>query len=124
MKLATIIDPRFTEAYRKLIDTSMPMKTAYKLKKIATQIVEEQKMYEESRRGLLSEFGDKNKDGSLVSDENGMVKMSGDNGRIFVEKHRELLEIDIDVGTVSIEDMGNISVTTNDLIILDGIFKD
>lgn len=124
VRLAKIVDPEFTQAYRRLLDVPMPMKTAFDLKKIAVRVGEEQRQYEEMRKDLLQTFGDKEKDGTLITDERGMVKMTGDNARNFQVKHQELLEVDVDVGSVSITELGDLTITPVDLMTLESVIQE
>lgn len=124
VKLAKIVDPKFTAAYRKLMATQLPMKTAFQLKKMAKKINDEQRNYEDLRKELLAQFGDKKEDGTLITDEHGMVNMSGDNGKEFVIKHRELLDVDVDVGYLKLNDLSSVKITPEDLMVLEGIIRD
>ena len=101
------------------------MKTAFLLKKLTAKISEEQRQYEELRLELLNRYGDKASDGSLVTDEKGMVKMTGDNGTGFVKAHRELLDVEIDFDYIKLDDIKNVdTMSGEDLIVLEGLIQE
>ena len=111
-----IVNPEFATAYRKLMDADLPIKTAYKLKKMATQITDEQRRYDELRKQLLEKLGEKDDKGDLKI-ENGIV-MLGDNEKAYVTEHQELLDIDIELTAINVDDLGDVKLSVSDLIAL------
>lgn len=122
MKLSRLIDPQFQETLRKLAATDIPLKTAFKLRGIIKRGNDELQKYDEVRSAALNRLGDKNEDGTLAADEKGTVKLSGENLQEFTEQLTILINQDINIGTVSIGELGDkLSLTTNELLNLDDL---
>lgn len=124
MKLGLLSNPQFFTALNKLLSTELPIKTAYKLKKEALKLEEENKRYEEMRMSIINELSQKGKDGKPLANENGSVKFLEGKEIVAIQKINELLDIDIDCEGVSIDDLGDISLSATDLIILGDLIKD
>jgi len=122
VKIKQIVNPDFSQAYVKLMKLQVPMKTAYKLKKIAELITDEQKKYEELRKELLTKLGEKNEDGSLKIDQ-GIVSL-GENQQAYYEQHLELLDIDVEMGVIKIDDLGDAQLSAAELSSLGELIGD
>ncbi len=122
MKLARIVDPRFQSAFKKLMGEQLPLKTAFKMKGIYARIQTEADRYEETRQAALGRFGNKKEDGTLDVDANSQVKISDANVELFVKELNELMSLDVEIGAVSIDELGNnVSITPEELILLDDV---
>ena len=124
MKLGLLSNPQFFTALNKLLSTELPIKTAYKLKKEALKLEEENKRYEEMRMSIINELSQKGEDGKPLANENGSVKFLEGKEVVAIQKINGLLDIDIDCEGVSIDDLGDISLSATDLIILGDLIKD
>ncbi len=125
MKLSKLIDPQFQTVLRKLAGQDVPLKTAYKLRGIINKGNEELAKYDTVRTDALQRLGDKNEDGSLAVDDKGTVKLSGDNLQSFTNELTALINMDIPVGNVSINELGDkLSLTTSELLTLDDLIVD
>ena len=125
MKLRTLTDPKFLEALSKMISADIPMQTAFKLKKIISMIDDERKNYEDLRKGLLSECGKKDDTGELVVDKNGHVEFSEESKKTFIEKHEELLDVEVNLPKVSIREFGDaIKLSTADLFLIEDMLEE
>lgn len=125
MKLRTLTDPKFLEALSKMISADIPMQTAFKLKKTISKIDDERKNYEDLRKGLLSECGKKDDNGELVVDKNGHVEFSEESKKTFIEKHEELLDVEVNLPKVSIREFGDaIKLSTADLFLIEDMLEE
>ena len=125
MKLRTLTDPKFLEALSKMISADIPMQTAFKLKKIISMIDDERKNYEDLRKGLLSECGKKDDTGELVVDKNGHVEFSEESKKTFIEKHEELLNVEVNLPKISIKEFGDaIRLSTADLFLIEDMLEE
>jgi hypothetical protein len=122
MKLSNLIDPRFKSALTKLNQQQLPLKVAYKLKGTISRIDEEQKKYEEIRLSALTKYGKKAEDGTLVSDENGNVALEGEDASSFVKDLNDLLTLDIELPSFSVNELGDkVTMSSEELFLLDFI---
>lgn len=75
--------------------TSMP--TAYYIAKNTKIVKEEATEIDESRQKIIVEFAEKKEDGTLNTQENGMVKIPDDKLPAFTEQMNQLLNAEIEV---------------------------
>ena len=119
--LKRIMNPEFSNAYLKLMKSQVPVSAAYKLRKIASTIVEAQDMYDSMRRELLEKYGSKNKKGELIVDDSGNVKMTAAQREQFNKAHEELLNVEVECGSIEVKELGNINMSAHELILLEHI---
>jgi len=125
MKLSKLVDPTFQAALKKLSTQDIPLKSAFKLKGVIKQVNEALTNYENVRVDALKRFGEKNDSGDLVVGEGGSVKLSEDNAAGFVKELNELLNSDIDVGSVKVSELGDkLSIGTTELMALEDLLVD
>ena len=98
--------------------TTMP--TAYYIAKNAKIIKEEATSIDEARQKLIMEFGEKKDDGSLNTQENGMVKIEDSKLTAFTEQLNSLLnaEIDIDIKKIPLSSLQQINIPINSVEVL------
>lgn len=122
MKLSKLVDPQYQSILRKLSTQDIPLRTAFKLRGIIKTGNDELNKYEEVRADALKRFGDKKEDGSLDVDEKGSVNLTGDNKQKFIDELNALLMVDINVGKIKLEELGDkASLTAHELLILDDL---
>lgn len=122
MKLGKLVDPNYQAILKKLALQEIPLRTAFKLRGIIKVGNDEFAKYEEVRADALRRFGDKKEDGSLDMDANGTVKLSDDNMKLFVSELNALLVLDVNVGKIKIDELGDkASLTAQELMILDDL---
>lgn len=125
MKLGTIVAPKFTDALSKLIKTELPVLAAYKLKKVASIVNEEQKKFEDLRGGLVSKHAKKNKKGEIVKDENGGYAVAKENMEAFLKEVDELLSVDVEVPKIKLSELGNgLKMTAQEMVLLEGLLEE
>ena len=93
--------------------TTMP--TAYYIAKNTKIIKEEAASIDEARQKLIMEFGEKKDDGSLNTQENGMVKIEDSKLTAFTEQLNNLLnaEINIDIKKIPLSSLQQINIPIN-----------
>lgn len=126
MKLSKLVDPQFQVALRKLASQDVPLRSAFKLKGMIKQVNEALAKYDEVRTEALKRYGDKDDNGELVLEQGGKnVKLSEESAQAFVEELNNLLNDEIEVGSVKISDLGNnLSLSTTELILLEDVIVD
>ena len=99
-----------------LLDKDLPIKVAWSLTKFVKILDKELSDIEEFRISLVKRLGEADEEGALQVPDTGMEE--------FIDKFNELLmsEIDVDFEPVSIESLGDIQVSTKELLALDKIF--
>lgn len=124
MKLKRLIDPKFKASLTSLNSQKLPLKTAFKLKTIIKKVDEEYEKYDQVRVAALNSYGDKNEEGALVIDENGNIPLSGDNAQSFVKEMNDLIDLDVEIPTISVSDLGSeLSISSEELMLLDFIVE-
>lgn len=125
MELSKIIDPQFQSTLRKLASQDLPLRAAFALKGIVNNVNGELKKYDEVRGEALQRLGEKGDDGKVVVNDSGSVKLSEDSMKNFMEEMNALLTTTVDVGSVSVKDLGDkCSLSAGDLLALDGLVKE
>ncbi len=119
MKLMTLANPFYQEAVVRLASNKLPIKTAYKLKTIINTINQEIQKFEELRKSIISRY--------IVANDLG-IPLVGDDGRLvlkdlelsneYEEALKELSAIEVDIPSISIDELGDIQVSTKDLDLL------
>lgn len=125
MKLSKLVDDRFHVILHKLGEQSLPLKTAFKLKGIIKTSREEYIKYDEVRQGALQKHGLKNEDGSLKLDDRSVVQFSEEGMDAFRKELNELLEMEIELPTLKLSELGNnIQLTVEELETIDGVITE
>lgn len=123
MKLAQLLNDQLHVALKKLNDQNLPLKTAFALKGINKRISEEVSKYEEIRQEALQKLGKKDADGNLELNEHQHVEFDLEARNTFMAQLSELVNLEVDVGSISIDDLADAKITATDLMALDGLIK-
>lgn len=124
MKLARLLDEDFHGALRRLNLQVLPLKAAFALKGIQKNIQQELLKYEETRKEALSRFGKKDTDGNLITDEAQNVLFEEEDQLQFIKELNDLLDMEVEIGTLSIESLGDkVEITGQDLAMLEGLIQ-
>lgn len=124
MKLARLLDDNLHNALKKLSGQPLPLKAAYNLKGIQKKIEQEFTKYEEVRKEALNRHGKKDEAGNLVLGENNTIVFEDDKRNEFFKDLNELVNMEIDVGVISIESLGDkAELTADDMMALDGLVE-
>lgn len=122
MKLARLTDARFHAALRKLSAQPMPLRVAFKLKGVTARVDQELKKFEECRQAALDKFGKKDAEGKMVTKEDNTVEFEPGQLQAFAAELNELGQEDLDVGSVSLKDLGDkCELTVEEVTVLDGL---
>lgn len=122
MKLSQIINLETKQALLRLSEQKLSIKTAYKLKTILKSIDEEINKYEQIRLDLLHQFGNKDASGQLEIDANNNVVIEPDKMKEFLKKHNELLDLDVELGSISLSEFDNqVKISTKDMLVIGDI---
>jgi hypothetical protein len=125
MKLAVIANPKVREILLELIDSDIPIQASWKIKKMVYKFDEHHTMYKQSELDLIKKYAVLDTDGEMLVGEKGEISVDPANMEKWTAEMTELVNVDIDMPTVSIKDFGNkIDLKPKKLIILDGLVVD
>ena len=105
------------EAIKNLKSKNLPIKTAYRLLKLAELVSNEAENYRNLFRQILDEYAEKKEDGSYVLSEDGAnVIIQKDHIQDANQKVDELNKIDVEIPyTFNIKDFDNIEISLEEL---------
>lgn len=105
------------EAIKNLKSKNLPIKTAYRLLKLAELVSNEAENYRNLFRQILDEYAEKKEDGSYVLSEDGAnVIIQKDHIQDANQKVDELNKIDVEIPyTFDIKDLDNIEISLEEL---------
>lgn len=114
------------EAIKNLKSKNLPIKTAYRLLKLAEFVATEVDNYRNLFRQILDEYAEKNEDGSFVFSEDGTnVILKKDHIKEANEKVSELNQLEVDVPyTFDLREFENLEISLEDLAPLMDIIVD
>lgn len=114
------------EAIKNLKSKNLPIKTAYRLLKLAEFVAIESDNYRNLFRQILDEYAEKNEDGSFVFSEDGTnVILKKDHIKEANEKVSELNQLEVDVPyTFDLKEFENFEISLEDLAPLMDIIVD
>ena len=119
VKMYTIIDlPSF---FMKVRTQKLPFKTAYKVTLFSQEVQKHIDFYQESFRGLLSEYGKKDENGNLMPSEDGQgVLLAEETMNEAYQKLTELRELDVELPNIkfSVDDFGDIEMSPEEMVIV------
>ena len=115
MRIQTIL--AMQEAIKNLKSKNLPIKTAYRLLKLAELVSNEAENYRNLFRQILDEYAEKKEDGSYVLSEDGAnVIIQKDHIQDANQKVDELNKIDVEIPyTFDIKDFDNIEISLEEL---------
>ena len=105
------------EAIKNLKSKNLPIKTAYRLLKLAEFVATESDNYRNLFRQILDEYAEKNEDGSFVFSEDGTnVILKKDHIKEANEKVSELNQLEVDVPYIfDLREFENLEISLEDL---------
>lgn len=114
------------EAIKNLKSKNLPIKTAYRLLKLAEFVATESDNYRNLFRQILDEYAEKNENGSFVFSEDGTnVILKKDHIKEANEKVSELNQLEVDVPyTFDLKEFENLEISLEDLAPLMDIIVD
>lgn len=125
MQLSQIMNPKFQELLNKLLTAEVPMKTAFKLRKIQKNIDEALKNYDTTRIESIKKFAELDEEGNIKADENGNATFASSEDRIkFSKELSELLSLEVDIDKILIDDLGDtLLLSAVDVSLLEDIIE-
>jgi predicted ATPase len=119
MKIAVFGSPQFQHHINSLAQQTLPVKTAFKFKKMFKVIDEELKTLEEVKKGLVEKFGERTEEGALKEDENGSVKLDLAKRSEWEPEVLDMQNIESALEPVLVEDLGDkVEISTAALLFL------
>lgn len=114
------------EAIKNLKSKNLPIKTTYRLLKLAEFVATESDNYRNLFRQILDEYAEKNEDGSFVFSEDGTnVILKKDHIKEANEKVSELNQLEVNVPyTFDLREFENLEISLEDLAPLMDIIVD
>lgn len=114
------------EAIKNLKSKNLPIKTAYRLLKLAEFVATESDNYRNLFRQILDEYAEKNEGGSFVFSEDGTnVILKKDHIKEANEKVSELNQLEVDIPyTFDLREFENLEISLEDLAPLMDIIVD
>lgn len=110
IKLSEVVNN--LENLQNLFKNKLPVKVAYRLKRLSAKLDSELKTYDETKNALILEIAKDLPDNTKITKEN------VEELKEFNKKHAELLdtEVEIDFEPINVEELGDIVVAPNELI--------
>jgi len=98
----------------KLIGKDLPIKTAYRLSKLAKSIIAEYKLLEENRQKLVKRYGEETPDGLNV-------QVKPENAKEFAKEYGELMKEEVEVSFIAtdIKLLDKIQLSAQDIVNLE-----
>ena len=129
MKLFILISQKFQDSFSKLLrQEKVPVKAAFKLRGIAKIVTENCEKYEDLYRQYANEFGERDANGDVITQMATTPK--GDQSVIVLDRSRiteynqklkDLGNLDVEIPTISIDELGEPSLTPEDFVYLEFI---
>lgn len=123
MTYGQIRNPQFIEAFSRLANSTMSVKVAYVVTKIARAIADETKDMETVWRKIIEEFAVKGEDGKIAPDEKGNVNLIPEKLEDFRVKADEFHKIIFDAKgrCLQISELEGINLSPSDVMALEGL---
>jgi hypothetical protein len=127
MKLGQLSHPNFNSGLVKLTKSNLPIKTAYKLKKLVEKHDQEIKKYEDLKRDLMVKYAKKNEEGKVAVDDKGNVSFDREEFNSYAQELNELHSIELEFSTIEESDLGNaldtLNLTVEEVFALEPVLK-
>ena len=105
-----------------------PMKTkaAFQTARLMREIEKEYSLFQESRKGLIDKYADKDENGEPKADELGNYTVPKENIEEFNKELKDMLDqtLSLNVEPISIEDLGDADFTPADMMLLAPFMKE
>ena len=125
MTLAKISAPVFLKSMESFIQMKIPVRAAFKVKTLTNKFNEEMKKFQELRIQILERHCDRDADAKPTIDESGNYKFSSAAQVAAVTKEiNDLLSIEIEFTPIFIDDLGDMSLSGDELLSLGEVISD
>ena len=126
--LARIVSPKFRKSVDKLAAQELPIRAMFQLKNIVKTIREETVKWDELQLEAAKKWATKDDKGNPVLEKTdgktSYYKMTQENMIKFAAEMGELSRIEIELDNVKISELGDVKLTTDDLIELEFLIED
>ncbi len=116
IKLIKVLNSQ--EALKRLADTKLPVKTAYRVSKLVKALEKELKDFEDFRNSLIMKYGE--------SQGGGQYKISEIDIAKFNDEINEVMETEVhlEFNSLKVNDLAEIDISATDMIVLDYLFEE
>ena len=115
LKITDIINSVST--LKELMSKPLKSRVAYKVARLAREVENEYRLYDEKRVDLIKKFANHDENGELVVDEEGSFSVADENVAEFRKELMELMdvEIELNVDKVSLDELDGCDFTPNEM---------
>ena len=102
---------------KNLMNEPLPSRAAFQVAKLAKNMAEEYKNFEEARMKLIQKYGKKDENNELIIDENNQYTVAPENVTIFSNEINELMDTQIELisSPINLDEL-NCDLTPNEII--------
>lgn len=118
MTLGKISSTHFTKGMELLLKQKLPVKTAFKIKTLTHRFNDELKKFSELRTSILDQYCSRDEEGKPLVDSQKNLSFEGDAIEKVTKEMSDLINIEIEFESLKIEELGDISLSTDDLMAL------
>lgn len=110
-----------SETMKKLSQKSLKGKTAYYIARLLREIDKELTLFNETRGNLIKKYGEKDENGDLKIDENGICKFIPEEMEKFYSEMNDILNniIELNANKINLNDLEELNFTPNEMIALE-----
>ena len=103
---------------RELSQKSLKGRVAFRVARLLRELEKEFTLFNEKRVDLIKEYGEKDENGELKTDDKGNVNLAQDKLNEFYKRMEDLLatEVEINAEKIDINDLGDIDFTPSQII--------
>lgn len=122
--LKEIVDS--AETMRKLSQESLKGKTAYHIARLLREIDKELTLFNETRGNLIKKYGDKDENGELKVDENGICQFTSEEMEKFYSEMNDILNniIELNANKITLDELEELDFTPSEMIILEPFIEE
>ena len=116
LKISDIINSVST--LKELMGKSLKSRVAYKVARLAREVENEYKLYDEKRIDLIKKYANHDENGELILDEEGSFSVADENVAAFRKELMELMdvEIELNVDKLSLEELDGCDFTPSEMV--------
>ena len=114
------------ESLRALAQKELKGKTAYRVSRMLRELDNEYSLFNETRAELIKKYGVRDENGELVVSENGDYTLEKEHIEDFYKEINDLLknEIELNVNKIELDDLGDITFTPNEMLMLEPFIEE
>lgn len=108
----------FQKFYESIKNTKLPLKTAYKLSKLAAKINSELSFYQQKYSEIISEYGKRDENGNYIySPDLNSIEIVEGRQEECLQKIKELQNLEVDINEInfSISELDGLNLTVSEM---------